>query len=426
MKLSFSAPFIIGVTSILLLLISLALSTLALNSIAAPLTLRALVYVSILCVFFFGLCIYIYTLRSSDSLLVAAAVNEELAASNDLFLELYRNSPVPYLRIKRNGNIISVNNAALRLFKVVQGQLDGQNIFQFLGFESDVRTSLIPTEVSRGLFINDEEVFLKDTNQTTHWALLSAFPYGKQNERLMTLFDITKQKEVDVAKSEFVSLASHQLRTPISAMKWNLELLGSDSMGPLNEKQRSYLGKIERNAEKMHVLIQDFLDASQLEMGTFATEAVAIEVTSFLETIYEEFEERVNRKSITLNKHYDTTALSIHTDEHLLHNVISNLVSNAVKYTPESGTVTVQVTVDSTNITFTIQDTGMGIPKNEQEKLFSKFFRASNARSEVTEGTGLGLYIVSQAVEKLGGNITVASDIGAGTTFTVTVPRRLT
>ena len=359
----------------------------------------------------------------STARILAAAMNEELAASNELFLELYKNSPVPYLRMHRDGTIISVNNALLRFFNVKEGRLDGLNIFSLLTVTDSTRATLLPTLISRRQYINDEEVSVQNAAGAVQWALLSSFPYGHNDESLMTLFDITKQKEVDKAKSEFVSLASHQLRTPISAMRWNIELMESESLGPLTQGQQDYLDKISRNTEKMNLIINDFLDVSQLELGTFATEIVDIEVNGFLEKIYEEFTERINHKQITFNKRYAAGTLTLKTDEHLLHNAISNLVSNAVKYTPKAGAVTVAYEVNATHIVFTVTDTGMGIPESEQSQLFSKFFRATNAKDEVTEGTGLGLYIVSQAVEKLGGIIAVTSAINQGTTFTVTIPR---
>ncbi len=355
--------------------------------------------------------------------IIAAAMNEDLTASNELFHELYKNSPVPYLRMKRNGTIISVNNAMLRFFKVEEGRLDGLDIFSLLTVSDTQKSELLPTLIRRGQYINDEEISTQNTSGAIQWALLSSFPYGHNQESLLTLFDITKQKEVDKAKSEFVSLASHQLRTPISAMRWNIELMAGENLGPLTVEQKAYLQKISRNTEKMNLIINDFLDVSQLEMGTFATEIISVELNSFLEKIYEEFTERIARKNISFNKNYPGGTLTLKTDEHLLHNAISNLVSNAVKYTPDTGAVTVAYTADQHQITFTVTDTGMGIPEAEQTQLFSKFFRATNAKNEVTEGTGLGLYIVSQAIEKLGGTIAVQSVINQGTTFTVSIPR---
>ena len=389
-------------------------------------SIQILAYVAIAAVVFFIINLYQLSNTTGSARYIAAAMTEEIAEQTALFEELYKNSPVPYLRMKRNGDIISVNNAMLRFFKVEEGRLNNENIFHLITATDENHHNLLPAKISRGQYVNDVEISAQNSDESWRWALLSCFPYGRENERLLTLFDITKQKEVDIAKSEFVSLASHQLRTPISAMKWNVELLGGETLGPLTEAQRGYLDKIERNAEKMHLIISDFLDASQLEMGTFASEVTEIVLRDFLENIYDSFTDRIDQKQLSFTKDYDlTSTLAINTDERLLHNVISNLISNAVKYTPEQGQVTVRYTTTASEITFTISDSGMGIPKGEQEHLFTKFFRAQNAKAEVTEGTGLGLYIVAQAVEKLGGTIGVESEENEGTTFTVTIPRTL-
>lgn len=341
-----------------------------------------------------------------------------------MFHELYQNSPVPYTRINTSGKIVSANHAFVRYFQTIDEKLVGKKLPHLLQATDETQEQLLFTKILRGQFVSDIEVTLQDTTGTEHTALLSSFPYGHSGEQLVTLFDITKQKQVDVAKSEFVSLASHQLRTPISAMKWNLELFETDQSN-LSEKQQDWLTKIKRNAEKMKVIINDFLDASQLEMGTFATEAGEIEVTAFLDNIYEEFRLRIANKQQTLDTPYPKDTVTIYTDEHLLHNIISNLVSNAVKYTPDGGTVQVFYRLSESEISFVIKDSGLGIPKSEQAQLFSKFFRASNAKATVSEGTGLGLYVVKQAVEKLGGAITLDSAEGSGTTFIVTIPRTL-
>lgn len=421
MKLTTTPVFLFwGVAILLLTLISAAI-----HFIIAPAnaTEAAMYYGSVVMLFLIGTNLFQLHNTNTTAAQMAAAQTEAIAEQTALFEELYRNSPVPYLRVSEVGNIISVNSAMLHLFKVEEGQLDNVNIFELIAATDETQAQLLSSKVSRGQFLNEIEVTLTDSEGQSHWALLFSFPYGHDRERLLTLFDITKQKEVDMAKSEFVSLASHQLRTPISALRWNLELLENNSLGPLSDAQREYIDKIARNTEKMHLIINDFLSVSQLEMGTFATEVTEVPVNDFLEEIYEEFHIRITQKDLTLIKQYEASALTISTDKGLLHNIISNLVSNAVKYTPTGGSVTVSYTYTAKDVVFTIADSGMGIPQEEQDSLFTKFFRASNAKSEVTEGTGLGLYIVAKATDYLGGTISVSSAAGQGSVFTVTIPR---
>ena len=354
---------------------------------------------------------------------IADYITQDLAASKSVLLELFRNSPVPYLMIKRDGTITNSNNAALRLFGVEQGMLEGKHVFAMLEGEDLQHFSFIPARVRSGNYINDEVARVMHSDASFRWVLLSTFPFGRNNEAMMTLVDITKQKEIEAAKTEFVSLASHQLRTPISSMKWNVELLTSDKFGPVSEKQQKYITKIERGLVKMNNIINDFLDASQLELGTFATQPSEVHLRTFLDDIADEFVERVEQKRISFVKQYGEEDLSLTIDEHLLHMVVSNLSSNAVKYTPEEGSVTLAYQTTQSQLIITVSDTGMGIPIAEQENLFGKFFRASNARESVTQGTGLGLYIVKKAVEHLGGDITFVSEANQGTTFTIKLPR---
>ncbi len=354
---------------------------------------------------------------------IAEYLTQDLAASKGVLLELFRNSPVPYLMIKRDGTVTNSNNAALRLFGVEQGMLEGKQVFSMLEGEDPQHFSFIPARVRSGNYINDEVARVMHSDASFHWVLLSTFPFGRKNEALMTLVDITKQKEIEAAKTEFVSLASHQLRTPISSMKWNVELLTSDKFGPVSEAQQKYITKIERGLVKMNNIINDFLDASQLELGTFATQPSSVHLRTFLDDIADEFVERVAQKQINFVKQYGEEDITLTIDEHLLHMVVSNLSSNAVKYTPEQGSVTLAYQSTASNLTITVTDTGMGIPLAEQENLFGKFFRASNAKSSVTQGTGLGLYIVKRAVEHLDGEISFVSEANQGTTFTIVLPR---
>lgn len=349
----------------------------------------------------------------------------DLAASPALFLELFKNSPVAYLLVNAAGTIEYVNNATLRLFGAAKGQLEGQNAFNLLESEDPDHMFLIPQKLSEGVSVTGEEVRVKRGNGMWRWVDMSAFPFKDRGmpKALLTLVDITKQKQIDQAKTEFVSLASHQLRTPISSMKWNIELLHSKKSGELNEKQHKYLAKIERGVQRMDTLIRDFLNVSKLELGTYAVQKKQTSMTGILQNALSEQDENIAAKRLILETELDKTVDTLIADEKLLLMIIGNLVSNAVKYTPEGGAVTIRTAGNERRVTFTIADSGVGIPKEEQDKLFSKLFRASNARENVPDGTGLGLYIVKHAVTLLGGDISVDSEENVGTVFTVVLPR---
>lgn len=375
--------------------------------------------------------IYMLVLIYKRAEAISRARTADLLETQKLFVELYRNSPVPYVLIDHTGAVTYPNHAAVRLFGLDEGvTFEGRNIFEMFTVPDDedgMEMSIVSARFKEGVFVDARDVVVLRDDGTTRYGLLSIFPYGSfgtGKKGLMTIVDITKQKEIEKAKTEFVSMASHQLRTPISAMKWNLELMQSPQNGTLSEGQTLYFKKITNTLRKMNVLIDDFLNVSQLELGTKHIQFEKVELLPFVESICEDFVGRVSEKGLKLEKQFDERITSIETDVSLLHMIVNNLVSNATKYTPEGGTIRLQYTSGYDTLTVSVSDTGVGIPKQDQEKLFTKFFRAENVRKNVTSGTGLGLYIVKLAVEKLGGTIKVQSEVGQGTTFVVVLPHR--
>lgn len=346
--------------------------------------------------------------------------------SPEMFSDLYQNSPVPYVRTDKTGKVIHVNAAAVRLFQLTVEELSGQSLYTLVNDAAVAGTAKafsIQEHITAGQFVNDAEVTYVTKDGQHHWGLLSAFPYEHNTERLITLIDTTEAKAIDVAKTEFVSLASHQLRTPISSLLWNLELLTA-ILADAPDEQRQYLNKIHRSGKKMNALVNDFLDATKLEMGTFATKSEQVPLNQFLNQIVEEFEAQIVAKSLTVHTNYLPTEVTVSTDPALLHIIISNLISNSIKYTPTEGQVMVSIVAVREGIQFRIQDTGIGIPTADQSHMFSKLYRATNTKTSPTEGTGLGLYVVKQAVSLLGGTIAFVSKEGVGTEFLVTVPFR--
>lgn len=244
--------------------------------------------------------------------------------------------------------------------------------------------------------------------------------------------DITKAKEVDKAKSEFVSLASHQLRTPLSAINWYTELLLSGDAGKLSEEQRSYLSEIYTGGQRMVELVNALLNVSRMELGTFVIDPEPLVLSEIAESVLKELVPQTETKKLKINKAYDDDVPVFQGDKQLTRILFQNLLSNAVKYTPDNGTVTVSTSLRDTDrrgkkvkkqfIEIQIKDTGFGIPSNQQEKIFSKMFRAENAKKNVPEGNGLGLYLVKAIVEHVGGDIWFESEEGAGTTFYILLP----
>ncbi len=337
------------------------------------------------------------------------------------FTSLYERSPVPYLTIETTGRIVEGNQAFVHLLRTDSRTLTQQNFFSYIvATETEIEQTL-PGKIAGTGSLTDVEIKLLRVDGEPVWALLSVFPHHDRRLRRLALIDITERKLVDTAKSEFVALATHQLRTPIAAIRWNHELLSKKITQGILTGTEAYLERIGRNVGLMTNLIDDFLNVSKLEMGTFATATEEIVLADFFAKIFDEFSERITTKQLQVIPPV-VGEWRLTTDPRLLHIIVSNLISNAVKYSGTGASITVRVMDSSPGCTIVVTDSGIGIPESEVTQLFTKFYRASNAHTQETEGTGLGLYVVKQSVEKLGGTITVTSVLGEGTTFTVQLP----
>ena len=351
---------------------------------------------------------------------------DEVAISmKDMYTELYQNSPVPYMLIDYDGQVVSSNLAAARFFGHKIKDMQGFNVFTHLRSDTFEKIDFLVEKFHGRISVSDEMVKVKKTNGEERYALLSLFYFFDSfgdHMGLLTLVDITRQKQVEDAKSEFVSLASHQLRTPIAGIKWSAELLELDAGKNLNDRQRRYIERLLHGVSRMSRLIDDFLRVSRFELGTFQPEFQAINLTSIWKDIIEEHTPEIKRKNIELNTFFDDKIDDIISDKNLLRMICENIYGNAIKYSEVGGTIHVGFARRGEEIVISIADNGMGIPLSEQEHIFTKLFRASNAVRGVPDGTGLGLYIVKQAVQVLKGKIHFTSTETIGTTFEVVLP----
>jgi PAS domain S-box-containing protein len=353
---------------------------------------------------------------------MASYHENQLLSSRELYSTLYTQSPVPYLTLDKAGRVTTCNQASARLLGRTLEELIGTTIADRFTHEDDVHLSVLLGKFSSGSPMLDTEIQLRTYNEEIRWVSLYFFVNQTFDQRLVSLIDITQHKIVDKAKSEFVALATHQLRTPVAAIRWNVELLERTMRGTTTDKQATYLMKVARNVTRMLALINDFLSVSKLETGTFSTTPEPIELSTYLPTIVEEFEGQIKEKQIELTTNYNPAPFTYTADSRLFHIITSNLLSNAVKYVRPSDRIAFGYVIEGNEIVFTVADSGIGIPAEQLPRLFSKFFRASNAMQHRAEGTGLGLYIVKESVEQLGGTITVQSVENEGTTFVVRLP----
>ncbi|MBI4714260.1 PAS domain S-box protein [Candidatus Uhrbacteria bacterium] len=234
--------------------------------------------------------------------------------------------------------------------------------------------------------------------------------------------NITQAAEVDKAKSEFVSLASHQLKTPLSGIKWFSELLVDKASGTLTKEQKQLAKEIIDANQRMIALVNALLNVSRIEMGTFKVEPKRTNLAKLVDKCLVLLDPKIKKHKIFLKKNYSITQKYIFTDPELIFIILQNLLTNAIQYTPCGGSVKIGLVSRLNDLLLTVSDTGIGIPLNAQDKIFSKLFRADNARTISPYGNGLGLYIVKSILDFTGGKIWFTSKVGKGTTFHVSLP----
>lgn len=245
---------------------------------------------------------------------------------------------------------------------------------------------------------------------------------GKRIGGIVVFRDITKEKQIDKAKTEFVSLASHQLRTPLSAIGWYVEMLLSGDAGKLAAPQIEYLKEIQHGSKRLVDMVNSLLNVSRIELGTFMVEPTPTKPVEIAEAVLGEVKALIEKKHMTLERQFAKDIPILKLDQHLLQIILQNLISNSIKYTPEKGKIVVSLGMKDDMLGIKVADNGIGIPKDQQTHIFEKLFRADNVRSTDTDGTGLGLYMVKQIVTEIGGTISFKSAAGKGTTMLVLLP----
>jgi signal transduction histidine kinase len=247
---------------------------------------------------------------------------------------------------------------------------------------------------------------------------------GKPVGAIEVFRDISFEEEVDRIKSEFISLASHQLRTPLSSIKTYTHMLKDGYMGEVTSAQSSALQTIVEASDRMNELITTLLNITRMESGAIATSVRNIKIDNLVREVVRELSVPASNKQLKLDLSISGKySASVRTDRAILKEIIINLVSNAVKYTPPKGKVHIKARLRKDQVLIQISDTGWGIPKYSQDQIFSKFFRAENIVKRETTGTGLGLYLVKGLVESINGKIWFESREGEGTDFFLSLPR---
>jgi signal transduction histidine kinase len=239
--------------------------------------------------------------------------------------------------------------------------------------------------------------------------------------RIWTLREVTEQRELDRLKDEFVATVSHELRTPLTSMMGFLEMIREGEAGELNDEQRRFLAIIYRSSERLQRLVGDLLFVARLDANGLQLQFADVDVTEVVHDAVESTAALARSRSIDLRAELGDVP-PVFGDRERLSQLVANLISNALKFTPAGGTVTARTFVDGDSAVIEVADTGIGIPEAEQSRLFQRFFRSSTATEQAIPGTGLGLVISRAIAEAHGGTISVRSAPGEGTSFRVELP----
>lgn len=324
----------------------------------------------------------------------------------------------------KDNNLSLINPQAEGFFNVKSKEAVGTNIYELSKFaDFSPLTNLLGREV-KGIF--RKELLIRE-NLILEISIIPLISGEEESGTLVILHDITREKMVEKLKTEFVSLAAHQLRTPLSAIKWTLRMFLDGDMGAISQEQREFIEKTYKSNERMINLINDLLDVTRIEEGRYLFKPVVTNFENVVQFVINSHQEEIQNKNLEVELKKPLTKLpQITIDVEKIRLAIDNLLENAIRYTHSGGLILISLfhLKEKKEIEFRIRDTGVGVPKDQQERVFTKFFRGANVMRLDTEGSGLGLFITKNIIEAHGGKIWFESEEGKGTTFYFTLPIR--
>ena len=356
-------------------------------------------------------------LRQSQDFLKKA--RERTEEEKNKTMAIINNSPDGLIVLDEDKRIILLNPRAENFLEVSADQAHNKTIDQLSGFENFKKLiSILGKDV--------KNAFREELAVTPHLLLeISAIPILKRHRKsgtLIILHNITREKRVERMKTEFVSIAAHQLRTPLSAIKWTLKMFTDGDFGKITAKQKEFMKKIYKSNERMITLINDLLNVARVEEGRYIYKKTFTDIGKLCEDVVQLYSQELERKNIKFNFIKPDILPGVMVDQEKIRMAFRNIFENAIKYTPKDNEITVSIKNFDNELEISISDTGVGIPENQQDRIFSKFFRGGNIMRMETQGTGLGLFIAKNIVEAHKGRIWFESQENKGTTFFFTLP----
>lgn len=312
-----------------------------------------------------------------------------------------------------------INSQAEIFFDQKSSEVTGKSLLELARFPAFMSLVSLLGEEIKG-------IFRKEISPRENLVLeISAIPIIEKEhmEFLIILHDITREKMIEKIKTEFVSISAHQLRTPLAAIKWTLRMILDGDVGEISEEQRELLGKTYISNERMINLINDLLDVTRIEEGRYLYKPILAEIEPIIQFALNASKGEIDQKTLDVEFNRAATKMpKIMVDVEKIKLAVQNFIENAIKYTPAGGKIIISLKIKNKEIEFSIKDTGPGIPQDQKERIFTKFFRGSNIIKISTEGTGLGLFITKNIVEAHGGRVWFESEEGKGATFHFSLP----
>lgn len=349
------------------------------------------------------------------------------------------------ISVDKEGKIIRINPAAYKMLDLSQEELIGKKLFESIIMVDEtgktvpqkdrpITSALAGTTTTTTGAVGLKYYYIKKDN-TKFPVAITVSPVVLNGDiigAIEVFRDVTRETEIDRMKTEFISLASHQLRTPLSAMKWFCEMLLNGDAGILNSDQKEYAQNISESNERMIDLVNSLLNVSRIESGRIIVDPVPTDISKLLSQIIMEIKTKTDQKKQQIIANIDQDIPLINIDPKLVGEVYANLLTNSSKYTPDGGKIQIFVSRKGDELVSQITDTGYGILEKDKDRVFSKFFRGENIIKLETDGTGLGLYLAKKIIESSGGKIWFSSKGGSafggelieehGTTFWFTLP----
>ena len=350
-----------------------------------------------------------------------AAQIAQMAQDREQLRAIFRSMVEGVLVLDAEQTILFVNEAAGQLLGVPAPSAQGQKIWQV--FRHHQLNEAVSTILAA------DEPYRCDLewggSERRALALQGARLPGQPHSGAVLVFhDITHLRKLETVRQDFVANVSHELKTPLAAIQATVETLLDGAMQDTEHNVR-FLERVRENADRLHRLVQDLLSLGRIESSQAPLELEAIDVQSAVEACIGRHLDRAKAKDLHVVSHPPSHAVIALADDEALAVILDNLVDNAIKYTPGGGTITLRCFAEDRQAIVQVMDTGVGIPDKDLPRIFERFYRVDKARSRELGGTGLGLSIVKHLVHSLGASITVTSQVGQGSVFTIRIPRPL-